>query len=167
MGWARVVSVDLLGIDERQEAEINLSELLMFLMRDFAVLGNGLAMRGRGTDLGLCTPGAARRQRPKAGVCGGIPGGEHGGENPQNPQIHPNSFPPPNAAGRGSRGRAGGRGPAVRARARSAGRPRARARGAVTSDAVGAGLAARHLGPCVEAAEARRRERPAAFAGAR
>lgn len=31
------------------------------------------------------------------------------------------------------------------------------ARGAVRSDVVGAGLAARHLGPCVEAAEARRR----------
>lgn len=51
--------------------------------------------------------------------------------------------------------------PRERRRRGGAGR-RVRARGAVRSDVVGAGLAARHLGPCVEAAEAaaasRRRE---------
>lgn len=81
-------------------------------------------------------------------------------------QIHPNSPPPPDC-GRAAVTWAGRRAGPRRAGARSLRRPVARARGAVTSDAVGAGLAARHLGPCVEAAEARRRERPAAFAGAR
>lgn len=87
---------------------------------------------------------------------------------PKTPKSTPIPSPPPMRQGGGHvGGRAGGAPPFARALAPPAGRPRARARGAVTSDAVGAGLAARHLGPCVEAAEARRRERPAAFAGAR
>ncbi|XP_021260746.1 collagen alpha-1(I) chain-like [Numida meleagris] len=137
----------------RGEPEINLIELLMVLrMVGFHVFTNGLInwvwgwWRGEAGS-GLST--TARRQ-PTPHIEGNT--GKRSARTPRLP-LGRRRFRPRGGA-RGLRAP-----PGLRHGVGSRGQRREGwcARGAVRSDVVGAGLAARHLGPCVEAAEARRR----------